>query len=296
MKIIQNIIIFCKLTPKRSGIVTKLRFLKVFLSTVLVLMICVSLSSCIGQKSLILSNDNITLSVGGTYTLTTNLKDENISWSSSNEGVAKVDSGRISALSKGDAIITAMLSDGQKATCNVVVEEIEINSVSVEPTSMTLKPNETANLTAKVYPAKASADGLDWSSSNANVASVDSNGLVMANSSGNAIIKCTAPNGKSASCTVKVKSTGKKKVTSATVPKEPQKGKVYYCRASEYATLRATPSRGGKELAKIETDESIIVLDTLEEFHYCSYQGKRGYVLINYFSEDPEAPINFDDN
>lgn len=74
-----------------------------------------------------LDKSSIALVRGNTATLVATLTpsnaDKNIIWSSSNSSVAKVDNfGKITAVGKGNAIITATSSDGNKtATCDVTV-------------------------------------------------------------------------------------------------------------------------------------------------------------------------------
>lgn len=70
--------------------------------------------------------------------------------------------------------------------------------------------------------------------------------------------------------------------------------KILYCCASEYVTLRSIASRSGAALARIYTREAVIYLGTDGEFYYVSYRGQNGYVLKDFFSEDPDAPLNYD--
>ena len=70
-----------------------------------------------------------TLQVGGTQTLNvtfnpTNATNQNVTWSSSAEGVATVDTnGKVTAVAAGSATITVTTEDGSKtATCEVTVE------------------------------------------------------------------------------------------------------------------------------------------------------------------------------
>lgn len=76
---------------------------------------------------IILDQSTISLIVGGTNTLTanispTNATDKTVTWSSSNETVATVLNGVVTAKSQGSAIITVTTIDGGKtANCNVTV-------------------------------------------------------------------------------------------------------------------------------------------------------------------------------
>lgn len=69
------------------------------------------------------------LKVGGTLTLTatvapTNATNQNVSWSSSDENVATVANGTVTAVAVGTADITVKTADGGKeATCTITVKE-----------------------------------------------------------------------------------------------------------------------------------------------------------------------------
>lgn len=273
------------------------------------LLSCFFINSCSGDNNLVLNNDKITLTIGDSTTLTPNTKSKDIVWSSSNDSVAKVDniSGKVDALSKGNATITAMLPSGEKASCDIEVEEIAIDSIQLDSTSVEIKKNKSALLTAKIYPAKASADSLEWSSGDDSVASVDNNGIVTGKKKGTTVIRCSAPSGKTATCTVRVKGLKKKSGVSTTINNYYHNGtnnsenssvdeSTLYCRASDYATLRSVPSRKGSSLAKIKSRESVVYLGSTQEFYYVAYQGKRGYVLKDYFSVSAYAPLNYGNN
>ncbi len=66
-----------------------------------------------------------------------------------------------------------------------------------------------------------------------------------------------------------------------------------YCRASESATLRATPSREGEELTQIPSRDSALYISSVGEFYLVSYKGQGGYVLKDFFSTDPFAELNY---
>lgn len=68
---------------------------------------------------------------------------------------------------------------------------------------------------------------------------------------------------------------------------------VFYCRASDYATLRATPSRSGADLAHIGSREKVTYLGSEGEFYKVKYKGTEGYVLKDFFSSSPDAPLNY---
>ena len=86
-----------------------------------------------------------------------------------------------------------------------VTEQIDVQSITLTPSTLNMTAGETANLTVSYTPANATLNKtITWSSSNSNVASV-ANGVVTAVAAGSATITATTTNGKTASCTVTVK-------------------------------------------------------------------------------------------
>ena len=137
--------------------------------------------------------------------------DKSISWSSSNPSVATVDNtGKVTAVAAGTAIITAMANDGSEvsASCVVTVEKkvVAVSKISLSQTAATLIEGEDLTLTAMVTPDDAADKSISWSSSNPSVATVDNTGKVTAVAAGTAIITATANDGSgvSASCEVTV--------------------------------------------------------------------------------------------
>ena len=135
--------------------------------------------------------------------------DKTVKWSSSNEAVAAVDSnGKVTAKKAGTAVITATSSNGKTAGCTVTVKqkEIAITGISLNKSTTSITEGESETLTATITPSNATGDKtVKWSSSNAEVAAVDSNGKVTAKKAGTAVITATSSNRKTASCTVTVK-------------------------------------------------------------------------------------------
>lgn len=86
-----------------------------------------------------------------------------------------------------------------------VIQTIPVESITVEPTNLTLIMTETesATLTATVLPEDATDPTVTWSSDNEEVATVDANGVVTAHKAGSAIITATAGE-KTATCPVTV--------------------------------------------------------------------------------------------
>lgn len=85
-------------------------------------------------------------------------------------------------------------------------DEILVEKVALDQTSVELKEGATLVLTATITPSDATEQGLEWASDNEDVATVDANGKVTACSEGRATITATTTDGseKSASCEVTV--------------------------------------------------------------------------------------------
>ena len=149
------------------------------------------------------AGENFTLS---TIVLPANATDREVKWTSSNEQVAVVVNGKVTAKVEGTATITAT-ADGKSATCSVTVTKAALETVSVEEvvldrSSLSLKIDETQTITATIKPTDSTVREVNWSSSNEKVAVVV-NGKVTAKGEGTATITATA-DGKSASCSVTV--------------------------------------------------------------------------------------------
>lgn len=105
-----------------------------------------------------LTRDSLTLYAGERAALGVRISPENateqtVLWESSDEAVAAVEDGVITAKTPGGARITAR-ADGCSAECAVLVKPT-VERVSLSEDALTLKPGETAALTATVRPAGA---------------------------------------------------------------------------------------------------------------------------------------------
>ena len=137
-----------------------------------------------------------------------NATEKTVEWSSSDEKVATVKDGKVTAVAPGTATITVKTVDGSKtATCKVTVEKkgIPVNKVTLNKTTQTLEIGSEVTLVATVSPSNASNKKLTWSSSNSEVATVDQNGKVKAVKAGTSSITVTTEDGgKKATCAVTV--------------------------------------------------------------------------------------------
>ena len=169
--------------------------------------------SIIRVKSVSLNENSATLtSAGETLQLTANVVPivATIEWTSSNTDVAAVsNTGLVTAVANGTAIITATATDGsgKNATCTITVKNIPVlaTGVSLDKTSETLtSKGQTVMLTATVMPSNASNKSVTWTSSNTSVATVSDTGLVTAKGEGTATITVTTADGSNKSATCKI--------------------------------------------------------------------------------------------
>lgn len=138
-----------------------------------------------------------------------NATDKGIEWKSSNESVATVSqTGLVTALKEGPAVITVITNDGGfEATCDVTVnkKDIPVTEVQLNKETMDLMEGDEEKLVVTVKPDDATDKSVVWESSNETVVTVDQDGLVKAVREGDAMITVTAKNGVSASCIVGVR-------------------------------------------------------------------------------------------
>lgn len=135
--------------------------------------------------------------------------DKTVSWVSSDEEIAKVDSeGKVSAIAPGTADITVTTTDGEKKAVfalTVVAKVVPVESIAIDKETLELVEGDSATLTATVSPDNASDKTYAWTSSNPDVATVAEDGTVTAIAPGNTTITATSNDGgKTASCEVSV--------------------------------------------------------------------------------------------
>jgi uncharacterized protein YjdB len=158
-----------------------------------------------------LDQTNASISVNDSLSLTatvspSNAANKTVSWKSSDSSVASVDAnGKVTAKKVGTATITVTTEDGgYTASCKVSVVPAAVSSVSLDQTNASVNVNGTVTLKATISPSNAADQTIIWNSSNTNVATVSSSGVVTGKAAGSAIISATTTNGKSASCTITV--------------------------------------------------------------------------------------------
>lgn len=187
--------------------------------------------------SITLNQENIVLTEGDSYTLTSIIKPDNttnkqVTWSSSDSTIVSVDNyGNVKALKSGEANIVVKTSNDISATCIVKVNEkveekkeeekkeeeppkmpdeeqenIVERNISLNLSNVSLNVGDTIQLIETVTPDN-EVSSVYWSSSNPDIARV-SKGFVTAVSGGNVVITAELPNGNAAKCYINVSSNG----------------------------------------------------------------------------------------
>jgi len=159
----------------------------------------------VSVDSVTLNQATATLGVGGNLTLTAtifpqNATNQNLTWTSSDNTIATVANGVVTAISEGTTVIIVTTEDGNRtAICVVTVTpetapNIPVTGVSLNQTSATLEVGLSFTLTATIFPENATNQNLTWTSSDQTIATV-ANGVVIVTSAGTATITVTTEDG-----------------------------------------------------------------------------------------------------
>ena len=212
-----------------------------------------------------LNKTSLSLVEGGSETLTATVSPDNatnkaVSWKSSDTGVATVDgSGKVTAVKAGSTTITVTTTDGGKtATCSVTVtsKTVSVTGVKLDNGKLELKAGETAQLTATVEPSDASDKSLEWTSSDAKIATVDASGKVTAVGVGSATITVkTKDGGKTATCAVTVAPVAVEGVTVDPAKAEVVEGNTVQLKAT------VSPADAAQEVEWTSSDSDIATVD-----------------------------------
>lgn len=227
----------------------------------------VTVSKTVPVTSVTLNRSSLSLEEGQRASLCTtvcpdNATNRNVNWTSSNNTVATVSNGIVTAVTKGSARITATAADGSGCCdcCTVTVTgDVMVTNVTVSPANKSLIVSETCYLYETVTPSNATNQTVTWHSSNTSIATVNPNsGLVTAQGAGTATIYATAQDGsgKYGTCSVSVTSVSVKCV--CVCPKQKTLSK------NETTTLRATvyPHGASKSVIWTSSNTSVATVGT----------------------------------
>ena len=152
--------------------------------------------------SISLDCSSATINIGETKTLTaivspSNASNKNISWTSSNESVATVNSnGIVTGIGAGSTTIIASTCDGSGivAYCTVNIKQ-PVTGITLNHSSIVINVSQTKSLTASVSPTNASNKSISWNSNDNTIATVSNNGVVTGVSAGTTTITASAKDG-----------------------------------------------------------------------------------------------------
>lgn len=157
----------------------------------------------------------VTLDVGKTETINATVlpkttADKTLIWTSDNESVATVSNGTITAVGGGTANITATTVTGNTATCKITVIEkiVNVSSIKINADKKAVYTESTLGLSITVNPSDAKDKTITWSSSDNNIATVSSDGIVTGVNPGSVTITARSNNGKESVIKISVLDSG----------------------------------------------------------------------------------------
>lgn len=205
---------------------------------------------------------SVTMSDGSSY-------DGNIVWASSDEDIATVENGVVTAKSAGSVTITAT-AGGISASATITVEAatVPVSGVTLDKTEVSLSTvGATQKLNATVNPTNATDKTVTWTSSNTELVTVDNSGKieVVKLPATDTVVTITATaGGISATCTVTV--------TAAQVD-PPLPG------ATDKITLSNYSNVSGSAF-KIVSDSGYFNIDAIQNYTYNANHGTFGESLV----------------
>ena len=160
-------------------------------------------ASNVAPDTITLSPSSASINVGSTLNLAVNVSPSNasktVTWTTSNANVATVNNGVVTPQSVGQTTISARSTIDTSAVGTAIIsvtnDPIPVTGVSLDKTSLNLGVGSSATLVETVVPVNASEKRVIWSTSNNEVASVTSQGVVTANRVGSATITVTTIDG-----------------------------------------------------------------------------------------------------
>ena len=146
--------------------------------------------------------------------------DANVRYKSSDDSIATVNalSGYVTGNKDGIVTITAYSGNDTIDTCTLEVytdsKIINITGLKLSDTDISLYVGDSKQLKVTISPSDATNRKIIWSTSDKNIATIESNGIVSAKKVGTAVIKVRTESGVEATCKVTVKN----KITPTPVP------------------------------------------------------------------------------
>ncbi len=185
--------------------------MKKSLSVLLIIMVlfcfCAVTVNAEPSAAVVLSRDSIVLYPNQTYKLLLTYNNSEVKFTTSNNNIAEVSpDGTVTAISSGNATITAESTNGSSSQCSVEVKSgVSPEDVVIDTQSLTLTVGSGKSISASVYPKSADDTQIHYSSSDSSVATVSDKGYINAVGMGVAVISAeSSSSAVSKQCMVKV--------------------------------------------------------------------------------------------
>lgn len=163
--------------------------------------------------SISLNTYNLIIGINQTYKIKPTIKsnystNQKLTFTSSNKGAVSISSnGTLKGLKLGYSTITVRATDGSNATVTCKVRVVrKVSGIRLNKSSAKLIAGKTLQLKASITPTNATIKSVTWTSSNDDIAYVDTNGRVTGVKAGKVKITAKAKDqsGRYASCIVQV--------------------------------------------------------------------------------------------
>ena len=162
-------------------------------------------------ESITLKDTSVAVNVGSYKTLTATVlpastNDKNVTWASSDEGVATVNTkGRVTPVAPGTCVITCRSKNYPEvyATATVEVRQL-VTKITFADKDVSFNVGDTCQLFWQTSPANATNTALTFKSSNEKIATVNDSGLVTGLKKGSCTITATAADGSGKKASVKI--------------------------------------------------------------------------------------------
>ena len=235
-----------------------------------------------------------------------NLPDKKITWKSSDDNIAKIDSGgNITAQNPGKAKLTAMLYSQKKSATATLSVRQPVTGIFMPTSTITLYTGgEGRLLQTEIFPKNATNQNITWKSKNTKIARVDENGRVKPVGVGMTEITATTEDGGfEAKCfvnvvnsyvdvqTLSVKNTDAMTIkvgdsVNAIVTVSPSNARNKTLKWSSDDTKIATVSQAGR-IRGVSVGMANITVETTN--------GKKQTFTVNVTESDAKAPFNLND-
>lgn len=172
----------------------------------------ISVTVKVPLESISLNKESLHLNKGKSEVLQVSYNPEDttdskeVTWESSNDAIVSVDeTGKITGIASGTAMITATGANGTKATCEVTVKS-PLTSIEIIGNKTELNRGNTLDLDIKYNPDDTTdSKEIAWSVSNNKILSVNAEGVVTAKGVGKAFVYAKGANNVMASYEITVK-------------------------------------------------------------------------------------------